>query len=76
MEYIPPKKDGVCDRCGNVLTLRDDDKEEIVLKRLKAYHEQTQPLIQFYKEKDVLRTVDGTKPMQEVFDSIVAVLSR
>lgn len=75
-EYIPPKKDGVCDRCGNVLTLRDDDKEEIVLKRLKAYHEQTQPLIQFYKEKDVLRTVDGTKPMQEVFDSIVAVLSR
>ena len=76
MEHIPPKKEGICDRCGNELTQRDDDKEEIVLNRLKAYHDQTQPLIQFYKEKDVLKTVDGTKPMQEVFDSIAAILNK
>ncbi|HBA70440.1 MAG TPA: adenylate kinase [Lachnospiraceae bacterium] len=74
MEHIPPKQDGVCDKCGNELVLRDDDKPETVLNRLKVYHDQTQPLIQFYEKKSVLRTVDGTKPMQEVFDSIVAIL--
>lgn len=74
MEHIPPKQDGVCDKCGNELVLRDDDKPETVLNRLKVYHDQTQPLIQFYEKKGVLRTVDGTKPMQEVFDSIVEIL--
>ena len=69
-------KEGVCDRCGKELVLRDDDREETVLNRLKVYHDQTQPLIQFYKEKGVLQTVDGTKPMQEVFDSITAILEK
>lgn len=76
MEHVPPQKEGVCDRCGKELVLRDDDREETVLNRLKVYHDQTQPLIQFYKEKGVLQTVDGTKPMQEVFDSITAILEK
>lgn len=74
MEHVPPKEEGVCDRCGNGLILRDDDKPETVLNRLKVYHDQTQPLIQFYEEKGILKTVDGTKPMQEVFDAIVEIL--
>lgn len=76
MEHIPPQKEGVCDKCGNELVLRDDDKPETVLNRLEVYHKQTQPLIQFYEEKGVLRTVDGTKPMKEVFDSIVEILEK
>lgn len=74
IEHVPPKAEGICDRCGGELMLRDDDKPETVLNRLKVYHEQTQPLIEFYEKKGVLRTVDGTKPMQEVFDSIVGIL--
>ncbi len=73
-EHVPPKQEGICDRCGKDLVLRDDDKPETVLNRLKVYHHQTQPLIEFYGGKGVLRTVDGTKPRQEVCDSIAAVL--
>ena len=76
IEHIPPKKEGVCDKCGTELVLRDDDKPETVLNRLEVYHKQTQPLIQFYEEKGVLKTVDGTKPMKEVFDSIVEILEK
>ena len=54
--------------------LRDDDKPETVQNRLKVYHEQTQPLIDFYTAKGVLRTVDGTVDMKEVFDAIVSIL--
>ena len=71
---IPPRKEGVCDTCGGTLILRDDDKPETVEKRLKVYHEQTQPLIDYYEEKGVLRTVDGTLPMEKVFQAITAVL--
>ena len=71
---IPPKKEGICDNCGQELVLRDDDKPETVQKRLSVYHEQTQPLIDFYKKKGILRSVDGTVPMDEVFGSIVAIL--
>lgn len=72
--HIPPKKEGVCDTCGQELVLRQDDKPDTVLNRLKVYHDQTQPLIDFYTAKGVLRTVDGTVDMQEVFDSIVNIL--
>ena len=71
---IPPKKEGICDVCGEALVQRDDDKEETVKNRLSVYHEQTQPLINFYQEKDILRTVDGTRPMDEVFSAIQAIL--
>ncbi len=74
IEHVPPKQEGICDRCGKELVLRDDDKAETVLNRLKVYHDQTQPLIEFYSAKGVLKTVDGTQPMEKVFDSIVAIL--
>ena len=74
IEHIPPKKDGVCDVCGEALVLRDDDKEETVKNRLEVYHKQTQPLIDFYSERGVLKVVDGTVDMKDVFASIVAIL--
>ncbi len=74
IEHIPPRKEGVCDKCGETLILRDDDKPETVLNRLKVYHDQTQPLIDFYTKKGVLKSVDGTVDMQDVFASIVAIL--
>lgn len=74
IEHIPPKKEGVCDACGSELVLRDDDKPETVKNRLNVYHEQTQPLIDFYTEKGVLKTVDGTLPMDDVFAAITAIL--
>lgn len=74
IEHVPPKKEGVCDVCGNELVLRDDDKPETVLNRLKVYHDQTQPLIDFYTAKGVLKAVDGTTGMKEVFGAIVELL--
>ncbi len=74
IEHIPPKAEGICDRCGKELILRDDDKPETVENRLKVYHDQTQPLIDFYSAKGVLKEVDGTKEMSEVFDAIVKIL--
>lgn len=74
IEHVPPKKEGICDVCGSELVLRDDDKPETVKNRLNVYHEQTQPLIDFYTEKGVLKTVDGTVPMEEEFAAITAIL--
>ena len=71
---IPTKVEGICDRCGNPVVLRDDDKPETVQKRLKVYHEQTQPLIDYYKKQNILKSVDGTQPMEKVFADIVAIL--
>lgn len=71
---IPTKVEGICDRCGNPIVLRDDDKPETVKKRLEVYHEQTQPLIDYYKKQDILRTVNGVQPMEEVFKAIVEIL--
>ena len=72
--YNPPKEEGICDECKKELDLRDDDKPETVEKRLKVYHEQTQPLIDYYRNKGVLAEVDGTRDMQEVFTAITDVL--
>lgn len=74
IEYIKPAKEGICDECGKELVLRDDDRPETVGKRLDVYHEQTQPLIDFYGKKGILKTVDGTREMKEVFASIVEIL--
>ncbi len=74
IEHVPPKKEGICDTCGSELVLRDDDKPETVKKRLDVYHEQTQPLIDFYTQKGILRTVDGTIDMKDVFGEIVKIL--
>ena len=71
---IPTKVEGVCDRCGNPVVLRDDDQPETVQKRLEVYHAQTQPLIDYYKKQGILKSVDGTQPMESVFGAIVEIL--
>ena len=75
IEHVPPKAEGICDTCGSELILRDDDKPETVSNRLKVYHDQTQPLIDFYTEKGVLKSVDGTVDMMDVFAAIKAILA-
>ena len=72
--HIPTKVEGVCDRGGEGLILREDDKPETVKKRLDVYHAQTQPLIDYYTAKNVLKSVDGTVDMNEVFQAIVNIL--
>ena len=74
IKFNPPVKEGVCDTCGQELVLRDDDKPETVKKRLDVYHQQTQPLIDYYKNAEVLAEVDGTQPMDAVFQGIVEIL--
>ena len=72
--HIPPKTEGICDTCGKELILRDDDKPETVQKRLDVYHEQTQPLIDYYTKQGALVEVDGTVDMEDVFNAIVKIL--
>ena len=72
--YAPTKMENVCDNCGGELVLRDDDKPETVKKRLGVYHEQTQPLIDYYTNAGILRTVDGTVDINDVFQTIVDIL--
>lgn len=72
--FNPPKQEGICDVCGQALVLRDDDKPETVQKRLNVYHEQTQPLIEYYKKAGVLKEVDGTQNLEDVFRDIVDIL--
>ena len=74
IKYNPTKVDGVCDACGEKLELRDDDKPETVQKRLGVYHDQTQPLIDYYTKSGVLKEVDGTVDMEDVFQAIVEIL--
>lgn len=71
VEYIPPKTEGICDSCGAQLMIRADDKEETVKNRLSVYHEQTQPLIDYYGSKGLVAAIDGTQSMEDVFAAIV-----
>lgn len=71
---IPTKVEGVCDKCGNQVVLRDDDQPETVQKRLSVYHEQTQPLLEYYHRQGILKSVDGTRSMEDVFADIVGIL--
>ena len=73
---IPPKKEGICDACGGELILRDDDKPETVTQRLAVYHEQTQPLIDYYNNSGILVEFDGTKDMNDIFNDICKVLEK
>jgi adenylate kinase len=75
VDFDPPKHEGVCDQCGKPLTQRDDDKPETVAKRLKTYHEMTEPLIEYYEERGLLRRFDGTRSPTEVHDHIRATLA-
>ncbi|HON39586.1 MAG: adenylate kinase [Desulfomonilia bacterium] len=66
VKFDPPKKEGVCDKCGGELYLRDDDKEATIRDRLSTYHAQTSPLIDYYSKSGIVRKIDGTRSMEEV----------
>lgn len=72
--HNPSKKGDICEVCGETLILREDDKPETVHKRLSVYHEQTQPLIDYYTEQGILKTVDGTQDMNDVFAAVTKIL--
>jgi len=74
IKFNPTKVEGICDACGGELVLRADDKPETVQKRLDVYHEQTQPLIDYYQTQNILKEVDGTLPLEDVFQAIIAIL--
>lgn len=73
--YAAPKTENICDKCGTDLIIRSDDKPETVKDRLNVYHQQTEPLIAYYKTAGVLREVDGTQELPKVFEDVVAILS-
>jgi adenylate kinase len=72
--FDPPRKDGVCDKCGGALYQRDDDNVATVTNRLKVYTAQTQPLIDYYQAKGLVRSIPGTGEIEEIFNRITAVL--
>ena len=72
--YAPAKTEGICDRCGEKLVLREDDKPETVKNRLDVYHSQTQPLIDYYTKQGKMAEVDGTQDVEDVFQAIVKIL--
>lgn len=75
IEGMPPKVEGVCDRCGEKLIRRPDDKPETVLKRLAVYREQTEPIIEYYRERGKERKVDSGKSLKEVREAMMALLT-
>jgi adenylate kinase len=75
VEFDPPKHEGVCDQDGSRLIQRDDDKPETVRKRLAVYHDQTEPLIEWYDDKGLLMRFDGSRSPDEVHDRIRAKLA-
>lgn len=76
VKFNPPRRPGVCDKCGTPLIQRDDDKEETVRKRLKVYQEQTAPLIEHYRAKGKLVDIDGSKGIEGVFDQLVKAVDK
>ena len=72
--HAPTKVENICDMCGGELILRDDDKPETVLKRLGIYHNQTKPLIDYYKEEGILTTIDGYSDLEDLCKAIIAIL--
>jgi adenylate kinase len=72
--FTPPKKEGVCDKCGGALFQRDDDKEETIKKRLEVYDTQTAPLISYYNKKGIMKTVMGVGSINDIFQKVVAAL--
>jgi len=71
----PPKDKDICNECGSPVIQRDDDKEETVLKRLETYHKQTEPLIEYYKQKGLLLTVTGMEKVERTTDEVLKALS-
>ncbi|HOU39027.1 MAG TPA: adenylate kinase [Treponemataceae bacterium] len=69
VDFMPPKVEGKCDKCGSDLIIREDDKIEAITKRLEVYRKQTEPLIGFYREKNKLTDVDASPSSGTVFES-------
>ncbi len=76
IKFHPPKQDGICDICGGELYQRDDDKEETVKKRIEVYLTQTKPLIEYYKDKDILVNIDGAQSIEDTFKEIINALEK
>ena len=76
VETLKPKVDGICDKCGSQLVQRDDDKESVVKDRLKVYHEQTAPLIDYYKNQNLVHEVDGFATVEEVTNSALSIINK
>lgn len=74
VDFAPPQKDGVCDRCGESLVQRSDDRREAIETRLQVYEEQTAPLIRYYRDKQMLSHVDGSGAVDGVFEKLTKVL--
>jgi adenylate kinase len=72
--FHAPKREGICDRCGGTLYQREDDKEETIRTRLKEYQKQTAPLIQYYQQKKMLRSIQGVGGQEQIFEQIVRLL--
>lgn len=72
--FNAPKKEGVCDKCGGELFQRDDDKEETIKKRLEVYNAQTAPLIDYYGKKGILKSVEGTGSIDDIFEKVCGAL--
>jgi adenylate kinase len=75
IENAPPKRDSVCDTCGAALIQRDDDKPEVIQKRLAVYHQQTAPLVEYYRKQNKLREIDATLPPEAVSKELNRALS-
>jgi adenylate kinase len=74
VHFTPPKKEGVCDKCGGELYQRDDDKEATIRNRLEVYEKQTAPLIDYYGKKGILKSVEGVGSIEEIFKKVLAAL--
>jgi adenylate kinase len=75
VEFDPPKREGICDQDGSRLIQRDDDKPEVVRNRLTVYHQQTEPLVDYYDAKGLMRRIDGSRSPADVHDHIRAVIA-
>lgn len=75
VEFDPPKQEGVCDVDGSELIVRDDDKDDVIRKRLETYHEKTEPLVSYYDSRSVLRRIAGEAAPDEVADQIRRTLA-
>jgi adenylate kinase len=74
VDFNPSTAEGVCDRCGGELVQRDDDREETIAARLKVYETQTAPLVKYYKERGLLREIDGIGKVEDIRSRILQVL--
>src|SRR3989338_7789291 len=73
-EMLKKEKEGVCDNCGGELFMREDDRPEVIKYRLQLYNERTQPLIDYYLEKEKLKSIDGNMHLEEIFDGVLKLL--